>query len=269
MDLCQGSLRNYVLGELKSIPKDSLDDKIILGQVTLGLAYIHSQEMIHKDLKSDNILLWRSPNCQSLVVAKLADFNFAKQLKTAKSEFSATYHRGTEGYMAPELLDGLSSQQNNVKKRKVLATVASDAYSLGITIGFTVLKGKHPFGNVLMRDEMMKNGADPILLDHLEWDAMDLILRLTRTDPKERPNVHFLIYHPYFVSANEKSKEHFVEKLDDYFNLFLSPYQARMTYINKLKIEKWMEIVTSQKERESNAEMKIWLAQVCCTIPFV
>ncbi len=259
MELCEGTLKNYVLGELETIPKDSLDDKIILGQVTLGLSYIHSREMIHKDLKPSNILLWRSPvQHQQTVLAKLADFDFAKQSKTGRGDFSGTFRPGTEGYMAPELLEGLSRQP----MRKVLATVHSDAYSLGIVIGFTVLKGQHPFGNQMTRGSFMESGADPVLLGNLDWDVTDLILRLTRKDPKERPNVSLLIYHPYFVLANEKTKAHFADKLDDYFNLFESPYQARMTYVNRVKIQEWMQVITSQTEREANAQVKKRLEQV-------
>jgi serine/threonine protein kinase len=262
VELCEGTLQNYILGELKSIPKNSLDDRNILGQVTLGLAYIHSKEIIHKDLKPSNILLWRSSVIKTLVLVKLADFDFAKQSKTSRGDFSATFRPGTEGYMAPELLKGMS-QNKGQQMRKVLATVHSDAYSLGITIGFTVLKGQHPFGNQQMiRGRVMESGAEPVLLGNLDWDVTDLILRLTREDPEERPNISLLIYHPYFVLANEKSRAHFADKIDDYFNLFQSPYEARMTYVNEVKIQEWMQIITSQTERETNLEVKKWLEQV-------
>ena len=83
MELCEGSLKDYFEGKLERIPKDSLDDKILIGQVALGLAYIHDKGIIHKDLKLENILLkQQSPR---LVLAKIADFGFAKELKPGKS----------------------------------------------------------------------------------------------------------------------------------------------------------------------------------------
>ncbi|XP_046449231.1 uncharacterized protein LOC124197741 isoform X2 [Daphnia pulex] len=88
MELCEGSLKDYAEGNLKEIPKDSLDEKILLSQVALGLAFIHDKGIIHKDLKLHNILLKRQSN--RLVLAKIADFGFAKELKL-------TWHRKLHG----------------------------------------------------------------------------------------------------------------------------------------------------------------------------
>ncbi|EFX73918.1 hypothetical protein DAPPUDRAFT_252576 [Daphnia pulex] len=50
----------------------------------------------------DNNLLKRQSDC--LVLTKMADFGFTKELKRVKSEFSQTKQTGTENYVAPELL---------------------------------------------------------------------------------------------------------------------------------------------------------------------
>jgi serine/threonine protein kinase len=103
-------------------------------------------------LKLENILLQRhSPR---LVLAKIADFGFAKELKPEKIEFSETEYPGTESYMAPELL--------NAPEDAYPASFASDVYALGITIARIVLKGEHPFSsNKTWRNISMVKGLVP------------------------------------------------------------------------------------------------------------
>lgn len=214
MELCEGSLKHYVLKGLPTIPKDSLNDRVLLGQVVLGLAYIHSQGIIHKDLKPDNILLWCSPT--GLVLAKLADFGFSKGLKKDETEHSGTTHDGTPGYMAPELL------AREICYEKVSASYASDAYALGIVISFTANKGQHPYGfNKTVRDYLMLLGTAPPNLEG-DWDLIDIVARLTNREPKKRPQVDIVIYHPYFVLSNEKTKMSYIDKLYNFFESFAS-----------------------------------------------
>ena len=259
MELCEGDLTNYVTGQLKEIPKNSLDDKIILGEVTLGLSYIHSKGMIHKDLKPENILLWRSPKSSRLVLAKIADFGFAKQLKPGKDEFSETLHPGTKSCMAPELLAVKEGE-------KVPATFEGDAYALGITIAYTVLKGRHPFGSKLLQPLLMSRGCDPILLGELNWDVTHLILQLTKNEPKERPSVAFVIYHPYFVLTNENTKAHFEEKINEYFRICQDNRKTTdnicWKVFEKKNIEMWRDSISRQKENERNSNMSQLLEKV-------
>ncbi len=223
MELCEGSVKDYVEGKLERIPKDSLDEKILIGQITLGLAYIHDKGIIHKDLKLENILLKRhSPR---LVVAKIADFGFAKELKPGKSDFSRTKRPGTDTYMAPELL--------NAPDDAYPATFASDAYALGITIARIVRKGEHPFSsNSITRRLSMINGWIPSNLQGLPWDLIDLILKLTEKDPVKRPEMALALRHPYFVLTNDKTKRHFVDQL--WTGLKLLPKKERKTVVKEI-----------------------------------
>lgn len=248
MELCEGTLQNYVVKGLERIPQNSLDDKVILGQVTLGLAYIHSKGMIHKDLKPANILLWKQASESTLVLAKIADFGFAKQLKSGQKEFSETDHPGTQSCMAPELLSKIGTQN------KCVATFASDAYSLGITIALTVNKGQHPYGsNKMLQPILMVNGCDPTDIGDLEWDVKDLILKLTKKEPNKRPSVGLVIYHPYFSLTNENTKAHFHEKVGEYFERFRKWKTSK--YFTKLNIEKWITL-QEPRSNEKNIETR-------------
>jgi serine/threonine protein kinase len=230
MELCEGSLKDYVNGKLERIPKDSLDDTILIGQVALGLAYIHDKRIIHKDLKLENILLkHQSPR---LVLAKIADFGFAKELKPGKSEFSETEHPGTASYMAPELLIA--------PDRFYPASFASDVFAFGITIARIVKKGEHFFS--------MVNG-EASNLEGLCWELQDLIPKLT-DNPGKRPEMVLVLRHPYFALTNDRTKRNFAEQLWTDFSSIVSEEERRNVIRNIFSCQKfrdWYENFSKDK----------------------
>ncbi|GJJ77488.1 uncharacterized protein EMPS_09847 [Entomortierella parvispora] len=78
------------------------DKKRIIIEVALGLVYLHSHDIIHRDIKGGNILLTKKNE------VKLCDFGIAKITASATCACSVGRHqitesKGTPGYMAPEL----------------------------------------------------------------------------------------------------------------------------------------------------------------------
>jgi len=91
--------------------------KRILSHVAGGMAYLHAQSLVHRDLKSANVLL------DSSFTAKVSDFGLATAVATAAGESAAGGLCGTLQYLAPEVLAAVAPH-----------TPASDVYAFGILV---------------------------------------------------------------------------------------------------------------------------------------
>jgi serine/threonine protein kinase len=101
---------------------------IILMGVAVGMAFLHSEKWIHRDLTPNNVLLDDS------LEPRIADFGLAKFMENGLT-ISQSNPKGTVQYMAPEIFNG---EQISTKV---------DVYSFGMMM-FTVLSGLDPFPNV-------------------------------------------------------------------------------------------------------------------------
>jgi len=111
--------------------KLSFDDAVsCFQQVAEALAYAHSQRVIHRDIKPNNILL--SANHQIL---KIADFGVAKMTLDDVSEITRV---GTNVYAPPEHHPDVRADDLNEK-----LTPSADVYSLAKTI-YTSMTGRAP-----------------------------------------------------------------------------------------------------------------------------
>jgi serine/threonine protein kinase/formylglycine-generating enzyme required for sulfatase activity len=95
-------------------------------QICEGLDYAHNQNIIHRDIKPQNIMLTKDEQI------KITDFGIAETLRTSMSMIQNTSTTGTIMYMSPEQLRGRG------------ITKQSDIYSLGATL-YELLNGKAPF----------------------------------------------------------------------------------------------------------------------------
>lgn len=245
MELCEGTIKQYITGHLDRIAKDSLNERDLIGQICIGLAYLHDNNIIHKDLKPENILLWCSPTNPRLVLAKLADFGFAQELKPNQIDFSHTRYPGTKRYMAPELI--------KAKDGEWPASFASDVYSLGVTVGWIALKGEHPFyADILVKtDYIMMEGLTPTNLHNLSWDLQNLILHLTNSDAEKRPKTSLILCHPYFISGTEEPLSRFVKKFLEYIwsvHIYGELAPIRWKFFETRNFQTWFESLGSAND---------------------
>ena len=92
-----GDLRFHLTRHLKFSEEQS---RFFICNVLISLEYIHSKEIIHRDIKPENLVL------DDKGYARITDFGIAKKNFEAKKNKGDT--SGTPGYMAPEVMMGVS-----------------------------------------------------------------------------------------------------------------------------------------------------------------
>ncbi|RLV89667.1 Serine/threonine-protein kinase BCK1/SLK1/SSP31 [Spathaspora sp. JA1] len=167
--------------------------KFITYQVLLGLEYLHENNIIHRDLKADNLLLETDGTC------KISDFGISKRLNDDIYSNNANMSmQGTIFWMAPEVIDSLVEGYS----------AKIDIWSLGCVV-LEMFAGKRPWSNEAAISVIYKTGkeklAPPITDDikrDISDDAVDFINLCFTIDPKERPTASELLRHK-FVKADE------------------------------------------------------------------
>ncbi|PFH45790.1 hypothetical protein AMATHDRAFT_43951 [Amanita thiersii Skay4041] len=102
------------------------DKHAILIGMAHGLNYLHSQGVIHGDLKPPNVLV------DECGIPKICDFGLSRILDS--DEFiTRTTHRGTIPYIAPEILRTV--EESDKVNPLELNTLQSDMYAFGLTAG--------------------------------------------------------------------------------------------------------------------------------------
>jgi len=173
LELCEA-------GELWARVKDvGCPDRLArhhLSQVFEAVAYLRDAQIVHRDLKAENVMISASG------LAKLADFGTAKDLANPHIKGAGTTsfkkvledNVGTPNFMAPEVI------------RNKCSDFRSDTWSLGCTI-FQVLTGMPPFaGGDLSQVYKRALKARLVFPPGINPDAHDMISRMVVREPDAR-----------------------------------------------------------------------------------
>lgn len=154
-----------------------------------GLAFLHKNHRLHRDIKSDNILV----DFKGRV--KLADFGFSVGLTEEENKRKSVV--GTPYWMAPELIRGLEYDA------KV------DVWSMGITV-IECCEGEPPLiDEQPLRALLLITIQAPPVLEHPEKWSNELnhyLKRSLMTRPEQRPDTTALLMHPWFRKAGNATE---------------------------------------------------------------
>ncbi|XP_068858566.1 serine/threonine-protein kinase PAK 3-like [Aphelocoma coerulescens] len=165
-------------GEIAAVSRECLQ----------GLDFLHSKQVIHRDIKSHNILLGLDGS------VKLADFGLAAQLTPEQSKRRSA--AGTTHWMAPEIFT-----------RKPYGPKV-DIWSFGI-VGIEMVEGAPPYlmNTSAMVRQLISTGGTPKLQNPRQQSAWlrDFLHCCLETDEDRRWSAQELLQHPFVTSAKPTS----------------------------------------------------------------
>lgn len=180
MELCSKTLKEHCLQRTK-ITK--IDIKYFLDSLE-GLYYLHSNNIIHRDIKSSNILIKNK-------TAKISDFNISKEIKNNSNKIIIVKSSGagTELYSSPEIINN-----ENYDYR-------TDIYSMGIVYFEIITKYKDNFDRII-NIQKVKEGLHN--LDNIKNIDRNIIIKMLKNNYKNRPNTKKLIklFQKRFIKFN-------------------------------------------------------------------
>lgn len=158
--------------------------KIYLKQILNGTKYIHEKGIVHRDIKSSNVLVDHTGNI------KLADFGCSADINInilADSQV-LTCLKGTLPWMAPEVVN----QRKYGRK--------ADIWSIGCLL-IEMVTGNPPWGKLDNYMEALykigKSSDIPEIPTNITAELSELINLCLKRDPKERADVHTLLNHSF------------------------------------------------------------------------
>ncbi|CUG93592.1 serine-threonine protein kinase, putative [Bodo saltans] len=149
-------------------------------QLCLALDHIHMKKMMHRDLKTANVLLTTTG------LVKLGDFGFSRQYEDSLSNPVGSTFCGTPYYLSPELW------------RRAPYSKKSEMWALGVVL-YEVMALKRPFGGKNM-DELIDNilhARRLALPQHFSAELQAVCTSLLNLDPKARPSLRQLFNQPF------------------------------------------------------------------------
>lgn len=193
--ICGGDLFSYLAKTDCLSAISETESLIIVYQILQALKFLHSNGIVHRDLKLDNILLCSPEPCSKVV---LADFGIAKDISNNRTRMYTVV--GTPEYCAPEV--GFKVNRNAYREFSRTATLEFDGYdskcdlwSLGV-ITHIMLTGISPFYGdgteacIINNVKLGKINFDARQWNNISDTAKIFVRKLLEVNVKKRPNVH-------------------------------------------------------------------------------
>ena len=189
---------------------------VLFYQLFSGLCYLHANNIVHRDLKLENILISEierdKETNKNLFWIKIIDFGTAKIFEKNKSEKAVV---GSSYYIAPEVL------QKHYNEK-------CDTWSAGVIL-YMLIVGRAPFDGK-DDDEIIENiskgefNSKHRKLVSASNEVQDLVKKLLEVDPVLRLSAAQALKHPWFTKFKAKSLYNNIEKekIEMYLNRLMT-----------------------------------------------
>ncbi|EZF32042.1 CAMK protein kinase [Trichophyton interdigitale] len=169
---------------------------VIIRQVVIALVYLHGQNIVHRDIKPDNVLMTSLSNGSRVI---LTDFGCARYLNPKKSRMASVM--GTLEYTAPEMGQGCHKQTKGYTK-------SVDLWSLGC-LTVVLLTGGSPFSDSVTGKycgKLAKQCNLAVLEQDEDWKcvgdrAKHFVRGLLVLDDKQRMTAEQALNHDWFTNS--------------------------------------------------------------------
>ena len=213
----QGTLENKI-AQMKKDGKDFTTDEIFdyLIDILLALFTLNKKGIVHRDIKSENILL-KTENIKdkNVTIAKLSDLGLGRQIEGVSGAYTTC---GTAYYVCPEIAAGEKKYSYN-----------ADIWSLGIVLYELITKNKPWFDPKMSTSEFFQFVVDnkyPPLPENTDSHLKYLVKIMLKKDPERRPNCEDILSLDFMYEktiqlidkCNWKENETFKKLLDDLKN---------------------------------------------------
>ena len=165
-----------------------------------GMVYLHDKRIIHRDLKSGNILLTTE---QSTIRAKVSDFGYSRKQESERS--NVTGGIGTVAWCSPE---ALREEEDGIR-------ASSDVYSFGVVL-WELATGQVPWGSfgigriaseIAMKRSVLETSPSTMLSDYIRSMCSNCLAY----DAKNRPA--FTDLHDSFIQD-----QHIIQQTSDFLS---------------------------------------------------
>ena len=199
----------------------------LIKDVISALYYLHhmSPPIIHRDIKPENILV------DEKMRAKLSDFGWSNYLK---GNYKRTTICGTPIYLAPEIIN------NTGHDEKI------DIWCVGVLM-FELLTGQAPWKGEDVHT--VKNNISQLKINwpkNMDKDARDLISKILRYMPEERPSLRTILMHPFFTKYYPNAVNCLQVPNPEGHRLYIISKDHPLTYNEGLSNDLFNQIIPNQ-----------------------